>query len=165
MIRPASQACQEMKILDFLRIEDIVCPLESETKTGVLEELVEPITAANPDLDKDGLMKILIERENLGSTGIGGGVAIPHAKFDALDHLVSSFGKSHKGVDFSSMDSKPAFIFFMLVAPKNSAGEHLKALARISRLLKDPLLLSGLQKAESPEGIYRLLEEYDLRLP
>jgi nitrogen PTS system EIIA component len=154
-----------MKILDFLRIEDIICPLESETKAGVLEELVQPITTANPDLDRDGLIKILVERENLGSTGIGGGVAIPHGKFDGLDHLVSSFGKSQKGVDFSSMDSKPAFIFFMLVAPKNSAGEHLKALARISRLLKDPLLLSGLQKAESPDGIYRLLEEYDLRLP
>ena len=154
-----------MKILDFLRIEDIICPLKSDTKAGVLEELVGPITTANPDLDRGGLIKILGEREKLGSTGIGGGIAIPHGKFDGLDHLVSSFGKSHRGIDFSSMDSKPAFIFFLLVAPKNSAGEHLKALARISRLLKDPLLLSGLQKAESSEGIYRLLEEYDLRLP
>jgi PTS system nitrogen regulatory IIA component len=154
-----------MKIVDFLRMEGIICPLESETKAGVLEELVAPITKVNPDLDKDGLIKILMERENLGSTGIGGGIAIPHGKFDGLDHLVSSFGKSFKGIDFSSMDNKPAFIFFLLVAPKNSAGEHLKALARISRLLKDPLLLSRLQKAQSPEGIYRLLEEYDLRLP
>ena len=154
-----------MKILDFLKLDGIICPLESDTKAGILEELVNPITKNNPNLDKTRLIKILIERENLGSTGIGGGIAIPHGKFDGLKHLVSSFGKSEKGIDFSSMDNKPAFIFFLLVAPKKSAGEHLKALARISRLLKDPLLLSGLQKAESPERIYSLLEEYDSRLP
>ena len=154
-----------MKILDFLKMDGIICPLESDTKAGILEELVKPITKTNPNLDKTGLIKILMERENLGSTGIGGGIAIPHGKFDGLKHLVSSFGKSHKGIDFSSMDNKPAFIFFLLVAPKKSAGEHLKALARISRLLKDPMLLSGLQQAASPERIYSLLEEYDSRLP
>jgi len=154
-----------MKILDFLKMDGIICPLESDTKSGILEELVKPITKTNPNLDKTGLIRILMERENLGSTGIGGGIAIPHGKFDGLKHLVSSFGKSHKGIDFSSMDNKPAFIFFLLVAPKKSAVEHLKALARISRLLKDPMLLSGLQQAESPTRIYSLLEEYDSRLP
>ncbi len=154
-----------MKIIEFLHAEEIICPLSSATKEGVLEELVQPIAKANPQLDRDRLLKTLMERENLGSTGIGSGVAIPHGKYDGLDHLASSFGKSPKGIDFSSMDNRPAHIFFLLVAPKNSAGEHLKALARISRLLKDPMLLTGLQKAESAEGIYRLLEEYDLRLP
>ncbi len=165
MTRSCSTSDANMKILDFLCLEGIICPLESDTKAGILEELVQPITKANPTIDKTGLIKILLERENLGSTGIGGGVAIPHGKFNGLKNLISSFGKSQKGVDFSSMDNKPAYIFFLLVAPKNSAGEHLKALARISRLLKDPMLLSGLQRAETPEGIYNLLEEYDARLP
>jgi nitrogen PTS system EIIA component len=92
-------------------------------------------------------------------------VAIPHGKYDGLDHLVASFGRSPKGVDFSSMDNRPAYLFFLLLAPKNSAGEHLKALARISRLFKDPLLKSSLQHAETADEIYRILEEYDMRLP
>ena len=154
-----------MRILDFLHAESIICPLSANSKEEVLKELVRPIVASHPQLDKDRLLKTLVERENLGSTGIGGGVAIPHGKFDGLDKLASSFGKSPRGIDFSSMDSKPAHIFFLLVAPKNCAGDHLKALARISRLLKDPLLLNSLQRAQSGEDIFRVLEEYDLRLP
>ena len=92
-------------------------------------------------------------------------MAIPHGKFDGLGRLVASFGKSSKGIDFSSMDNKPAFLFFLLIAPKNSAGEHLKALARISRLFKDPLLKSSLQHATSAEEIYDILQDFDLRLP
>jgi PTS system nitrogen regulatory IIA component len=154
-----------MRILDFLSLEAIISSLEAGSKGEVLEELVEPIARSNPTLNKAHLIKTLVERENLGSTGIGGGVAIPHGKFDGLGHLVASFGKSSKGIDFSSMDNKPAFLFFLLVAPKNSAGEHLKALARISRLFKDPLLKSGLQHAGSAEEIYEILQNYDLRLP
>lgn len=154
-----------MRILDFLRAEGIICPLSATSKEEVLKELVGPIAKAHPQVDKDRLLKTLLERESLGSTGIGGGVAIPHGKFEGLEKLASSFGRSPRGIDFSSMDSKPAHIFFLLVAPKNCAGDHLKALARISRLLKDPLLLTSLQKAESPGDIYRVLEEYDLRLP
>ncbi len=149
-----------MKILDFLRAEGIICPLSANSKEEVLKELVEPIVKAHPRVDRDRLLKTLLERESLGSTGIGGGVAIPHGKFEGLDKLASSFGRSPRGIDFSSMDSKPAHIFFLLVAPKNCAGDHLKALARISRLLKDPLLLTSLQKSESPGDIYRVLEEY-----
>ncbi len=154
-----------MRILDFLRSDAIIASLRSVTKAEVLNELVGPIAQANPHVDKDGLVKSLIERENLGSTGIGGGVAIPHGKYEGLQKLTASFGRSAGGIDFSSMDNKPAHLFFLLVAPKNSAADHLKALARISRLVKDPLLKNSLQHADSREEIFRLLEEYDLRLP
>jgi nitrogen PTS system EIIA component len=154
-----------MRILDFLSFEAINSSLEAASKEQVLGELVEPIAKSHPDMNKDLLIKTLVERENLGSTGIGGGVAIPHGKFDGLGRLVASFGKSPKGIDFNSMDNKPAFLFFLLIAPKNSAGEHLKALARISRLFKDPLLKSSLQHATSAEEIYDILQDYDLRLP
>lgn len=154
-----------MKILDFLQADAIISSLAAHSKEEVLQELVGPIARANPELDEGGLVKTLIERENLGSTGIGGGIAIPHGKFEGLSHLIASFGKSAAGIDFSSMDNKPAHLFFLLVAPKNSAGEHLKALARISRLFRDPLLKNSLVQAESKEEIFSLLEEYDLRLP
>jgi nitrogen PTS system EIIA component len=154
-----------MRILDFLQYDAIISSLQAGSKEEVLEELVRPIANAHPNVDKTGLLKTLVSRESLGSTGIGGGVAIPHGKYDGLDHLVASFGRSPKGVDFSSMDNRPAYLFFLLLAPKNSAGEHLKALARISRLFKDPLLKSSLQHAETADEIYRILEEYDMRLP
>ncbi len=154
-----------MRILDFLSFEAINSSLEAASKEQVLEELVEPIAKSHPGMNKERLIKTLVERENLGSTGIGGGVAIPHGKFDGLGRLVASFGKSPKGIDFNSMDNKPAFLFFLLIAPKDSAGEHLKALARISRLFKDPLLKSSLQHATSAEEIYEILQDYDLRLP
>jgi PTS system nitrogen regulatory IIA component len=154
-----------MRILDFLSFEAINSSLEAASKEQVLEELVEPIAKSHPSMNKERLIKTLVERENLGSTGIGGGVAIPHGKFDGLSRLVASFGKSRRGIDFNSMDNKPAFLFFLLIAPKDSAGEHLKALARISRLFKDPLLKSSLQHATSAEEIYDILEDYDLRLP
>jgi PTS system nitrogen regulatory IIA component len=154
-----------MRILDFLQYDAIISSLQAGSKEEVLKELVQPIADAHPDVDKEGLLKTLVSRESLGSTGIGGGVAIPHGKYDGLDHLVASFGRSPKGVDFSAMDNRPAYLFFLLLAPKNSAGEHLKALARISRLFKDPLLKSSLQKAETADEIYRILEEYDMRLP
>ena len=154
-----------MRILDFLTPDGVISSLESTSKEQVLAELVEPIAEANPSIDKDHLVEILVGRENLGSTGIGGGVAIPHGKLEGLDGLVASFGKSSQGIDFSSMDNKPAHLFFLLVAPKNSAGDHLKALSRISRLFKDPLLKAGLQQANSSEEIYKILEEFDLRVP
>ncbi|MEI7448322.1 MAG: PTS sugar transporter subunit IIA [Desulfomonile sp.] len=154
-----------MKILDFLNYERIIAFLSADSKEEVLEELAQPIAVANPQLDKAGLVKTLLERETLGSTGIGGGVAIPHGMSDGLNRLTASFGRSLNGIDFSSMDNKPAHLFFLLAAPRNSAGDHLKALARISRLLKDPMLKDGLQKANSADEIFGILEEYDHRLP
>ncbi len=152
-----------MKIMDFLTKNRIVASLQATTKEQVLAELVERLAGEYPRLDKHRLIKTLIERENLGSTGIGGGIAIPHGKFDGLSEIVASFGRSEVGVDFNAMDDKPAYLFFLLVAPKNSAGEHLKALAKISRLFKDPLFKDSLRQAQSGDDIYQLIEEFDIR--
>jgi len=154
-----------MRILEFLSYDAIIASLKARTKDEVLMELVEPVAEANPRIDRSGLIKTLFDRENIGSTGIGGGVAIPHGKFNGLEKIVASFGRSTGGIDFGSMDNRPAHLFFLVVAPKHSASDHLKALARISRLLKDPILKTNLQRAETQDEIYRLLEEYDLRLP
>jgi nitrogen PTS system EIIA component len=154
-----------MRILDFLSYDGIIASLKATSKDEALKELVDPVANANPQVDKAGLVRTLVDRENLGSTGIGGGVAIPHGKVDGLSQLVASFGRSTTGIDFHSMDNKPAYLFFLVVAPKNNAGDHLKALARISRLFKDPILKTQLQQAQTGDEIFKLIEEFDLKLP
>lgn len=154
-----------MRIVDFLTKSRVIASLQATSKEGVLVELVEPLAREYSTVNKALLIKTLIERENLGSTGIGGGIAIPHGKFDGLNEIVASFGRSVDGVDFNSMDSKPAYLFFLLVAPRNSAGDHLKALAKISRLFKDPILKSSLRQADTADDLYQLIEEFDIRLP
>ncbi|MGC8602091.1 MAG: PTS sugar transporter subunit IIA [Desulfomonilaceae bacterium] len=154
-----------MRILDFLRSDCIIASMRASFKDEALSELLTPIIEANPLLDKKRILQTILDREKLGSTGLGGGVAIPHGKFQGLEKLTASFGRSQKGIDFESMDNKPAHLFFMLIAPIDCAGEHLKALARISRIFKDPLLTNNLKNAETSEEIFKLLEESDLRLP
>jgi PTS system nitrogen regulatory IIA component len=102
-----------------------------------------------------------LEREKLGSTGIGDGIAIPHGKMKGIEELVTSFGRSIKGVDFESIDNKPTHLFFLLVAPENSAGVHLKALARISRLLKDSGFRNRLMEASDRQDLFRIIAEED----
>jgi len=131
----------------------VVDGLLAETKEGVLRELSEVICRRIPALSPDRLTAILMEREGLGSTGIGEGVAIPHGKIAGIDRLVTVFGRSREGVQFASLDGKPARLFFLVLAPENSAGMHLKALARISRLLKDPRFRGRLLAAEGVEGL------------
>ncbi|MFH0958346.1 MAG: PTS sugar transporter subunit IIA [Pseudomonadota bacterium] len=154
-----------MRILDFLGSDAIIGSMKATSKEEALAELVAPILEANPSLDKKQLLKTILEREKLGSTGLGGGVAIPHGKLEGLEKLAASFGRSENGIDFSSMDNKPTYLFFMLIAPKDCAGDHLKALARISRLFKDPILTNNLKQAENSAQIYGLLEESDLKFP
>ncbi|MDA8406765.1 MAG: PTS sugar transporter subunit IIA [Deltaproteobacteria bacterium] len=154
-----------MRISDFLRSDCIIGSMQASSKDEALSELLAPILGANPRLDKKQIFQTILDREKLGSTGLGGGVAIPHGKFEGLEKLTASFGRSQKGIDFSSMDNKPAYLFFMLIAPKNCAGDHLKALARISRIFKDPLLTNNLKQAENSDQIFKLLEESDLKFP
>ncbi|MBW1961629.1 MAG: PTS sugar transporter subunit IIA, partial [Deltaproteobacteria bacterium] len=125
-----------MKILDVLQKDAILLDLKSTDKKGVLDELVAPV-ARIAKLNHDDIVRVLMERESLGSTGIGGGIGIPHGKVKALKSLILGFGLSRKGVDFESMDGRPTYIFFLLITPENSAGHHLKLLARISRILKN----------------------------
>jgi PTS system nitrogen regulatory IIA component len=149
-----------MKILDVLPKDAIIADLKAGDKKGILEELVEPICRLR-DLNREELVRVLMERERLGSTGIGGGIGIPHGKLKNLDALVLGFGLSRKGVDFESMDNRPTHIFFLLVTPENSTGLHLKLLARISKILKhDPFRERLLTAADSDE-IYAIIKEED----
>ena len=152
-----------MRILDLVPPGAVVDGLRSETKEGVLRELSEAVCRLLPSLSSDGLASILMEREALGSTGIGEGVAIPHGKVPGIDRLVAVFARSPGGVQFASLDGKPARLFFLVIAPENSAGMHLKALARISRLLKDERFRRKLLAAEGAEGLLQVLREEDER--
>ena len=152
-----------MKIAEFLRPNAVVAELSARSKADVLDELCHALARAHPELKADRLLEVLREREKLGSTGIGEGVAIPHGKLAGLPQLVASFGVSRPGVDFDAIDGKPTHLFFALVAPENSAGVHLKALARISRLFKNSRFRQSILDARSAEEIYRLIAEEDAR--
>lgn len=148
----------EMKILDVLPKEAILADLKAVDKKGVLEELVVPVANLS-GVNHEDLVKVLMERERLGSTGIGEGIGIPHGKVKNLDSLILVFGLSRKGVDFDSMDGLPAHIFFLLITPENSTGLHLKLLARISRILKNDPFKEKLLHATSPDEIYSIIKE------
>jgi len=152
-----------MRIQDIIPPEAVVDGLRAETKEGVLRELSEAVCRRVPVLSPTRLTAILMDREGLGSTGIGEGVAIPHGKIPGIDRLVAVFGRSPAGVQFASLDGKPARLFFLILAPENSAGMHLKALARISRLLKDQRFRARLLSAEGAEGLSQVLREADER--
>jgi PTS system nitrogen regulatory IIA component len=150
-----------MKILDVLRREAILADLKAQDKKGVLEELVEPI-ARLKEANPEELVLVLMERERLGSTGIGSGIGIPHGKLKNLDELVLGFGLSRTGVDFESMDGRPTHIFFLLMTPENSTGLHLKVLARISKILKNDTFRERLLAASSGDDIYRIIKDEDI---
>lgn len=149
-----------MRILDVLKKEAVISDLEAADKKGVLEELSEPVSKMF-NIEKNDLVNILLERESLGSTGIGGGIGIPHGKLRELDNLVLGFGLSRRGVDFESMDGRPTHIFFLLVTPENSTGLHLKLLARISRILKNDPFKAKLMAAGNAADIIDIIAEED----
>lgn len=149
-----------MKILDVLQLEAINVDLKARDKKGVLEELVAPVAEAT-GATKDQLVKVLMERERLGSTGIGGGIGIPHGKLKNLHSLILGFGLSRQGVNFESMDGRPTHIFFLLLTPESSAGIHLKLLARISRLLKNDTFKERLIQSQTSEDIIAAITEED----
>jgi PTS system nitrogen regulatory IIA component len=152
-----------MRIAEFLR-EDLVFPdLAATDKAGVLGELCAGLARAVPGLSPARLTETLLEREKLGSTGIGEGVAIPHGKLPAISGLIAAFARSRKGVDFASIDGKPTYLFFVLFAPENSAGLHLKALARISRLFKQPQFRQSILAAAGAAEIFRIISEEDAK--
>jgi len=151
-----------MKIVEFLRPEAIISNLAGPSAQAVLAELCRPLCAAHR-LDPQRLLDTLLDRERLGSTGIGEGVAIPHGKVAGLPALVASFGRAPQGIDFRAIDGRPTYLFFTLIAPENSAGAHLKALARISRIFKNPSFRETILKAGGPEEIFRLIEAEDGR--
>jgi PTS system nitrogen regulatory IIA component len=150
-----------MKLSELLTPECIISDLKARDKKGALEELSQIITEQEPTLKKGSLLQILLERERLGSTGIGEGIALPHGKVKKLKRLVVSFGRSIEGLGFDSVDEQPAYLLFLLVAPENSAGMHLQALAKISRMLKDSNFRQRLMQAKSREEIYQIIINKD----
>jgi PTS system nitrogen regulatory IIA component len=152
-----------MKIMDILVRDAVILDLGSKTKRDVLAEMAQALAAAVPSLDADRLLDVLLDRESLQSTGIGDGVAIPHGKMPGLERLVASFARSASGVDFESIDGQPTQLFFLLVVPEHSGGQHLKALARISRFLRDASFREKLAEATSLEDVFRCIEEEDAK--
>ena len=152
-----------MNILDFLSKKAISVSLKSAKKEDTIKEMAELLIAAGEieKKDKNKLIELLMAREALGSTAIGQGVAIPHAKVDCVKQLVAAFGLSQRGVDFDSLDGEPAYIFFLLVAPQDSAGPHLKALARISRLLKDKYFRDSLRQIKDVPSVIKIISQED----
>ncbi len=150
-----------MRIIDFLSEQCININLKGRNKREILEELVDLLVKAGEIEDKEEMVKVLLEREKLGSTGIGEGVGIPHGKTKTVKKLVAAFGRSEKGIDFDSLDEEPAYLFFLMVAPQDSAGPHLKALARISRLLKEKDFREELMRASNPELLFAAIRRKD----
>ena len=148
-----------MKIMEFLDKRGIKIGMTSTEKEDALKELVDVLANVKDIGDKKGIVKTLIDRENLGSTGIGQGIAIPHGKTDKVNGLVAVLGISHKGVNFEALDGELVYIFFLLVAPKETAGPHLKALAQISRLLRDVYFCELLRRCKTAEEVYELIRK------
>ncbi|MBU0548846.1 MAG: PTS sugar transporter subunit IIA [Candidatus Omnitrophica bacterium] len=154
-----------MKIMDFLSKKAVVTDLKSSKKEDILRELVDALINGG-EIEKrsrNKLIEALMAREELGSTAIGQGVGIPHAKSDNVKNLVAAFGLSRKGVNFDSLDGEPVYIFFLLLAPVDSAGPHLKALARVSRLLKDKYFRDNLRQCENDKSIIKIIIQEDER--
>ena len=152
-----------MKVIDFLAPDGIVAKLEAKTKPGVLAELSAHMAKVVPGMEAEALRKVLEERELLASTAIGDGIAIPHGKLDSVGRLVGALGRAVEGIEFESIDGKPTHLVFMLVAPSSSTGVHLKALARLSRLFRDPEFRTRLLEAPTAEAMYQVIVDEDAK--
>jgi PTS system nitrogen regulatory IIA component len=152
-----------MKITDILVREASILDVHSTGKDDLLAEMAGALAEAEPALEAESLLRVLREREALQSTGIGEGVAIPHGKVGGLDRLVAAFARSTKGIDFDSIDGQPTQLLFLLVVPEQSGGQHLKALARISRFFRDASFREKLLAAEDLDQIFRAIEEEDAK--
>jgi PTS system nitrogen regulatory IIA component len=141
----------------IFKVEFINADLSAKTKTEALTELVNAIIRGGLKLNSSSIIEILQQRESLGSTGIGDGVAIPHGKIPELDDLIVAFGRSMEGVAYDSLDGKPVHLFFLLLAPENSSGQHLKVLAQISKMLKVANFRKKLLKAKSKSDLYKII--------
>jgi nitrogen PTS system EIIA component len=150
-----------MKITEMLRREFVLEELKAKNKHDALLELAEVFERGGITVNPETMLQVLLERERLGSTGIGDGIAIPHGKAPGLDQIVVSFGRSPEGIAFDAVDGKPVRLFFLLMAPENSAGGHLKALARISRMLRDQGFRKNLLEAKDREELFGIIDGMD----
>ena len=152
-----------MIISDILKQDFIIADLKATDKTSALREVAQFLEQRGAIQDHNRLLQALLEREQLGSTGIGDNMAIPHAKSGEIDQIITVFGRSQAGIEFESLDRKPVHYLFLLLAPTASTGQHLKALAKIARLFKSSALREEILKAENSASIYSLILEEDSR--
>ena len=150
-----------MKITDFLNVQTIIPTLQAREKNAVLEEMAGWLAGSYRHLDKRQVLNVLLEREKISTTAIGEGVAIPHGKLAAVDRVLGLFARSADGVDFASLDGGLTYLFFVLIAPESAAADHLKALARISRLLKDEAFRRRLIAGKSSQELFNIIAEED----
>lgn len=152
-----------MKFHDFVSSKAIKADLQSQDKESVLRELVASLTEAGDiaEDDQESIVRAIMKREELGSTGIGRGVAVPHTKHPSVTKLVGTVGVSVDGVDFKSLDGEKVNLFFLLISPPDRPGDHLRALENISKQLRDDTFCRFLKQSKTPEDIQQLLEEAD----
>lgn len=150
-----------MKLPEIIEENNIIPELRAKDKKGVLEELAEAISRHEPSIDKGALVKVLVERERLGSTGIGDGVAIPHGKMNGVSRPIISFGRSKQGLDFDSMDGQPAHLFFLLIAPEDSSSVHLQVLGKIAKILKNRDFRKKLMEPGTKKELYQRIVQTD----
>jgi PTS system nitrogen regulatory IIA component len=150
-----------MRITEFLKLEAVVPQLAARTKSEVIAELANALAKTTPSVVSARIHEVLAEREKIGSTGMEKGVAIPHGRLAELGGLVACFGVSKGGVDFEARDGRPSHFFFALVAPENSAGVHLKALSKVSRLFRSDALRDAILAALTADEIYALIAQED----
>ncbi len=152
-----------MQISDFITVDRVLAHMRSTGKEEALTELGALVSNGRGEAIREAIVRVLKEREQLASTGIGEEIAIPHGKLDGVEQLIVGLGRSPSGVEFESVDGKPTRLFFVLVAPENSTGIHLKALARISRLCKDPGFRARLLEASSSQEMFEIVCREDAR--
>ena len=154
-----------MILLDILSADSTLIDLKGETKEDIIAELIDTLAVGDAISDRDKVLQAVLEREKIMSTGIGDGIAIPHGKSDAVERLVAALGTQRRGVDFEALDGEPAYVFFLLVSPANVSGPHIKALARISRLLKNDDFKKKLIAAETSAEIIEIIEAEERNIP
>jgi nitrogen PTS system EIIA component len=150
-----------VKITDFLTAQTVIPILASRDKNAALQEMAEGLVSYHRQLDKQKVLDVLLDREKISTTAIGEGVAIPHGKLPGVDRVMGMFARSPEGVDFASLDGGPTHLFFVLIAPENAAADHLKALARISRLLKDEAFRRRLMEGQTGQELFNIIAEED----
>ncbi|MEW4571048.1 PTS sugar transporter subunit IIA [Tautonia sp. JC769] len=156
-----------MKLSDFVVRDAVIVDLQATTKEEAIREIVSGLRDAGrlSDSDLEGVTRAILNREELGSTGIGQGVAVPHTRHPMVDRLIGTVALSNKGVEFAALDGEPVDILFLLVSPPNQPGDHLRALENISRHLKDEQFVRFLRQARSREQILDVLDEADQSSP
>ncbi len=153
-----------MKIVDILSKDAVKVDLQARDKKSVIEEISELVVRSAGLTDKQGVVQVLMEREALGSTGIGLNVAIPHAKLQGVDSIIAALARSKEGIDFGSIDGQPVMLFFVLISGVNTAGTHLKALAKISRLLKNDETREALISCNCSVEMYEIVSREESKL-